>query len=561
MGNKNQIVVIGGVAAGMKTASRIKRLNPSAKVIVVEKTKDVSYGACSLPYYIEGHFDDLEEVRRTPVGVLRDEKFFANCKGVEVRTLTEALEIDSKQKKVKIRNLENDQESEIPYDKLVLATGNYPILPPIPGMELPGVYPLKTMADAENILSRSKNCKKAVIIGGGLIGLEVAEALVHNGLQVSLIEMKNQVLNNALDFGMASLVHRELKKNGVNLCLSQPLERIEARDGKVCAVKTPEGVVDAEMVVVAIGVKPVVALAQKAGLKLGETGAIAVDDHLCTSDPDIYAAGDCVESQHLLSKEKLYVPLGSTANKHGRVVANNICGRVEKFPGILSTLVVKVFNQNGARTGLLPEQAQAAGFDPVSVLIASPDKVHNYPDCKPIDIKLVADKKSRKVIGAQIVGPGDVSKRIDTVVAGISMGITVDQMAQLDLAYAPPFSAAMDPLHIAANALRNKLDGIMESLDPQELHVKQLNGDDFVFLDVRSPKEYEEVRISGATLIPLGVLRSRLNELPKNKEIIPFCKLSLRGYEAALILKAAGFENVRYMEGGVLGWPYQLETS
>ncbi|MBN2427290.1 MAG: FAD-dependent oxidoreductase [Deltaproteobacteria bacterium] len=561
MGSRNQIVVIGGVAAGMKTASRIMRLNPFAKVIVLEKTKDVSYGACSLPYYIEGHFDDLEEVRRTPVGVLRDEKFFANCKGVEVRTLTEALEIDSKQKKVKVRNLENDQESEIPYDKLVLATGNHPILPPIPGMELPGVYPLKTMADAENILSRSKNCKKAVIIGGGLIGLEVAEALVHNGLQVSLIEMKNQVLNNALDFGMASLVHRELKKNGVNLCLSQPLERIEARNGKVCAVKTPEGVVDAEMVVVAIGVKPVVALAQKAGLKLGETGAIAVDDHLCTSDPDIYAAGDCVESQHLLSKEKLYVPLGSTANKHGRVVANNICGRAEKFPGILSTLVVKVFNQNGARTGLLPEQAQAAGFDPVSVLIASPDKVHNYPDCKPIDIKLVADKKSRKVIGAQIVGPGDVSKRIDTVVAGISMGITVDQMAQLDLAYAPPFSAAMDPLHIAANALRNKLDGIMESLDPQELRVKQLNGDDFVFLDVRSPKEYEEVRIPGATLIPLGVLRSRVNELPKDKEIIPFCKLSLRGYEAALILKGAGFENVRYMEGGVLGWPYELETS
>jgi len=352
-----------------------------------------------------------------------------------------------------------------------------------------------------------------------------------------------------------------MKKNGVNLCLSQPLERIEGRDGKVRGVKIPSGIIDAEMVVVAIGVKPVVKLAEQAGLKLGKTGAIAVNDHLCTSDPNIYAAGDCVECKHLLSGEKLYVPLGSTANKHGRVVANNICGRPEVFPGILSTLVVKVFNQNAARTGLLPEQAQAAGFEPVSVLIASPDKVHNYPDCKPIDIKLVADRKSRKVIGAQVVGPGDVAKRIDTIISGISMGITVDQLAQLDLAYAPPFSAAMDPLHIAANALRNKLDGIMESLDPQELRAKQQNGDDFVFLDVRSPKEFQEVRIPGATLIPLGVLRSRLNELPKDKEIIPFCKLSLRGYEAALILKAAGFEKVRYMEGGVLGWPYQLETS
>ncbi len=560
MGNGNQIVVIGGVAAGMKTACRILRLNPAAKVIVVEKTKDVSYGACSLPYYIEGHFDDLEDVRRTPVGVLRDEKFFANCKGFEVRTLTEALEINRAEKKVKVRNLENGQENEIPYDKLVLATGNHPILPPLPGMELPGVYPLKSMSDAENILSRSKSCKSAVIVGGGLIGLEVAEALAHNGLQVSLIEMKDQVLCNALDSGMAGLIHRELKKHGVNLCLSQPLERIEGRDGKVSGVKTSQGIIEAEMVVVAIGVKPVVKLAEQAGLKLGKTGAIAINDHLCTSDPNIYAAGDCVECKHLLSGEKLYVPLGSTANKHGRVVANNICGRDEVFPGILSTLVVKVFDQNAACTGLLPEKALAAGFEPVSVLIASPDKVHNYPDCKSIDIKLLADKKSRKIIGAQIVGPGDVSKRIDTIIAGISMGITVDQMAQLDLAYAPPFSAAMDPLHIAANALRNKLDGIMESLDPQELHAKQQDGDDFILLDVRSPKEFQEVRIHGATLIPLGALRSRLNELPKDKEIIPFCKLSLRGYEAALILKAAGFEKVCYMEGGVLSWPYQLET-
>ena len=415
MGSENRVVVIGGVAAGMKTACRILRLNPSAKVIVVEKTKDVSYGACSLPYYIEGHFDDLEDVRRTPVGVLRDEKFFANCKGFEVRTLTEALEIDRAQKKVKVRNLENGQENEIPYDKLVLATGNYPILPPLPGMELPGVYPLKTMSDAENILSRSKSCKSAVIVGGGLIGLEVAEALVHNGLQVSLVEMKDQVLSNALDAGMAGLIHREMRKKGVNLCLSQPLERIEGRDGKVRGVKIPSGIIDAEMVVVAIGVKPVVKLAEQAGLKLGKTGAIAVNDHLCTSDPNIYAAGDCVECKHLLSGEKLYVPLGSTANKHGRVVANNICGRSEVFPGILSTLVVKVFDQNAARTGLLPEQAKAAGFEPVSVLIASPDKVHNYPDCKPIDIKLVADKKSRKVMGAQVVGPGDVAKRIDTI--------------------------------------------------------------------------------------------------------------------------------------------------
>jgi len=554
-----RIVVIGGVAAGMKTACRFKRIKPESEILVVDKCKEISYGACSLPYYIEGLFDDLEEVRKTPVGVMRDEKFFANCKGIEVLTLTQALAIDRAKKTVRVKNIENGEEKELHYSKLVLATGNRPIMPPLPGIDLKRVYPLKTMGHAKAIMDRVKVSKKAVVVGGGFIGLEVAEALIHRGLEVTLVEMKDQIMAGLLDGGMASLVHRELRKKGVNLCLSEALESVEGRDGEVTAVRTSKARHEADFVVVAIGVRPEVELAKAAGLEIGKTGGILVDDRMCSSDPDIYAAGDCVESTHLLSGGKVYVPQGSTANKQGRVLADNIAGRQASFPGVLSTLIVKVFDCNVTRTGLLAEEAGNCGFNPVTVLVPSADRAHTDPGSKPILIKLAADRGTRKVLGAQIVGQGDVAKRIDTLVAGISMGITVDQLAQLDLAYAPPFSSAMDPLHQAANALRNKIEGLMESLEPHEVYAKRQKGEDFVFLDVRSPKEYEEVRLPGGRLIPLGALRGRLNELPRDKEIIPFCKISLRGFEAALILKSAGFTNVRYMEGGIAAWPYEME--
>lgn len=557
--NSQQVVVIGGVAAGMKTACRLMRVQPSSKIVVVDRSREISYGACSLPYYIEGLFGDLEEVRKTPVGVVRDEKFFANCKGFEVLTRTEAVELNPQKKTVKVKNLENGEEKELSYSKLVLATGNRPILPSVPGIDLRGVYPLKTMGDAQEILEKALSSKRAVVVGGGFIGLEVAEALVHRGLDVTLIEMKDQIMAGLLDSGIAALIHRELRKKGVRLKLSEPLLGIEGQEGWVAGVRTEKGRYEADLVVVAIGVKPEVELAKAAGLEIGKAGALVVDEQMRSSDPDIYGAGDCVESKHLLSGRKVYVPQGSTANKQGRVVADNLAGLKANFPGVLSTLIVKVFDWNVARTGLLAGEAGGCGFDPVTILVPASDRAHTDPGAKPIIVKLMADRGSRRVLGAQIVGPGDVAKRIDILVAGISLGMTVDQLAQLDLAYAPPFSSAMDPLHQAANALRNKLDGIMESLEPEEVYNKRQKGEDFLFLDVRSPKEYEEIRLGGTLLIPLGALRGRLNELPRDKEIIPFCKISLRGYEAAMILKAAGFQKVRYMEGGILGWPYETE--
>ncbi|MBN2644516.1 MAG: FAD-dependent oxidoreductase [Desulfuromonadaceae bacterium] len=542
----------------MKTACRLRRLDAQAQITVIDRSHNISYGACPLPYYIEGLYDDLSEVRKTPVGVLRDEAFFSKVKGITALTRYDALKIDRDNQQVLVRHLDTGEEQSLNYDQLVMATGNEPILPPLPGIDLDGVLPLKTMEHAARIDELAVNAKHAVIVGGGLIGLEMAEALTERGLQVTLLEMKDQVLATALDFGMASLVHRELVAHGINLRLGEPLLRLEG-NGRVARVITANGQYPADLVLVAIGVRPAVKLARDAGLELGPTGAIAVNERMQTSDPAIYAAGDCAESTDRLSGKKVYVPLGSTANKHGRVAANNLCGQAEAFPGILGSLAVRVFNLNVGRTGLTSEDAHLLGLDPVSIIAPSPDIAHVFPGNKPIVIKLTADRSSRKVLGAQIVGPGVMDKRIDIVATLLALGGTVDQLANLDLCYAPPYASAMDALLQAANALRNKLDGLAESLSPCE--VKELfdKGEDFIFLDVRAPAEFEEVRIAGGTLVPLGALRNKLQDLPKDRLIVPFCKISLRGYEAQIILQQAGFTKVKYMEGGIAAWPYALE--
>lgn len=557
---RRRIVIVGGVAAGVKAASRLRRLDSEARIIVVDRGRQVSYGACALPYYVEGLFPDLQEVRKTPAGVVRDEGFFRKVKGFEVRTRTEALSLDRRRKIVRIRNLDGGGEEDLPYDALVLATGSRPILPPLPGIDLDGVLPLKSVEDADRIDALVGTARKAVIVGGGLIGLEMAVALRRRELGVTLLEAREQVLPTVLDVGMAALVHRELRREGIDLRLSEPLQRLEGEKGRVCRAGTGAGSYDADLVLIAVGVRPEVGLARDAGLDIGPTGAIAVDSGMRTSDPAIFAAGDCAEATDLVSDRKVYVPLGSTANKQGRVAANNIAGRQESFPGILGSLIVRVFDLNVGRTGLSEEEARLAGFDPVTMLAPSPDRAHLYPGARPIVVRLVADRGTRRLLGAQIVGPGEVAKRVDVVATALSLGATIDQLAQLDLVYAPPFSAAMDPLHQAANALRNKLDGIGESLDPESVQkMLQMEGE-VLLLDVRSPEEHAQVRIPGATLLPLGMLRERLDELPRHLPIVPFCKLSLRGYEARQILQAAGFEDVRYLEGGILGWPFELET-
>jgi len=314
------------------------------------------------------------------------------------------------------------------------------------------------------------------------------------------------------------------------------------------------------MVILAIGVRPNTSLAQKAGLVLGEkTRAIRVDDHLRTSDPNIFAAGDCVECTDRLTGLPCFVPLGSTANKQGRVVAVNICGGDEKFPGILGSSICKVFDYCVARTGLTERAAVALGYDLITAMVPGADKAHYMPQSKILLMKILADRKTGRLLGVQVTGPGEGAKRIDVAATAITAGMTLDQLAHLDLSYAPPYASAMDNLITAANVARNKRDGFMIGISAEAVQRKIRNGEDFYFLDVRSPQEHAEVRLPNSTLIPLGALRQRLAEIPKNKEIITFCAISLRGYEASLILRAAGFADVKVLDGGVAMWPFEKE--
>ena len=555
-----RVVIVGGVAAGPKAASKIIRLMPDAEVTIVEKGKLLSYAGCGLPYYISGVVKEQKELMATPVGVVRDAVFFQKVKNVRVMNETEATEIDRPGKRVRVRSVVGDQESWLDYDKLVLATGGSPVVPPIPGVELEGVFTLHGVHDAEGIKGVLADGKAhdVVIVGGGLIGVEVTEALVQRGCRVTIVEMLPQTLG-VLDREMARLVEQHMESHGVKVLTGTKVQGFEG-DGKVAAVVTDNATLLADMVILAVGVRPNVPLARDAGLEIGTTGAIKVDEHMCTSDPDIYAAGDCVETVDLVTGRFCYVPLGSTANKQARVAAVNVCGGNDSFPGVLGSTVCKVFDHCVARTGLTEVAAGEAGYETTTVLAPAPDKAHFMPTAKPLLLKLVVDSKTRRLLGAQAAGPGAGDKRIDVAAMAITAGMTVDQLANADLCYAPPYAPAMDNIITAANIARNKLDGHMVGVTAAEVHQMLGEKRDFVLLDVRSQREYDQVRLPGSTLIPLGALRGRLGELPGDKEIVTFCKISLRGYEAALILKAAGFKHVRVMDGGIVMWPYEKLT-
>jgi NADPH-dependent 2,4-dienoyl-CoA reductase/sulfur reductase-like enzyme/rhodanese-related sulfurtransferase len=552
-----RIVIVGGVAAGPKVASKIIRLCQDAEVTIVEKGKLLSYAGCGLPYYVSGVVQDQKELMCTPVGTVRDPVFFQNVKNVKVLNETEAIEVDRASRRVQVRDLVRGQESWLDYDKLVLGTGARPVIPPIPGTDLDNVFTLQGVHDAEGIraaLAQDK-ARDVVIVGGGLIGVEITEALVQRGCRVTIVEMMPQILR-ILDPDMVRLVEQHMESHGVRVLTNTKLEKIEG-DESVTAVQTSAGRIAADMVVLAIGVRPNVTLAEAADLEIGPTGAIKVNDRMQTSDPNIYAAGDCVECKDLMTGKPCFVPLGSTANKQGRVAAVNICGGQDHFPGVLGSTVCKVFDFCVARTGLSESAAKEEGYDIVTVLAPAPDKAHFMPEAKVLMLKLIADRDTRKLLGAQAVGPGAGDKRIDVAAMALTAGMTVDQLANVDLCYAPPFAPAMDNIITAANVVRNKIDGYMEGVAPAEVHRMLQEKEDFVFLDVRSPQEYEQVRLPGSTLIPLGSLRGRLDELPRDKEVIAFCKISLRGYEAALILKAAGFKKVRVLDGGLVMWPFK----
>jgi len=561
MNSKKKIVIIGGVAAGPKTGSRISRICPDAEITLIEKGKFLSYAGCGLPYYVSGVVQDQKELMCTAIGAVRDPVFFHDVKNVEVLNQTEATSVDIKAKKVYIQNVQTHHTDEVCYDTLVFATGASSIVPAIEGVNLKNVFTLQTIEDAEKIRSilREGKAQDVVIVGGGLIGVEITEALTERGARVTIVERLPQILP-MLDRNLAYYVTKHMESKGVKIKTQTIVQRIEGVDS-VEAVVTDQGKISCDFVILAVGVRPNTELAKKIGLTTGRTGGIVVNDRMQTSDPDIFAVGDCVESFHLVTGKPCFIPLGSTANKQGRVAANNICGIEDVFPGVLGSTICKVFDFSVGRTGLGQVQAQEAGFDVVTLFNPAPDKAHFYPNAKPIFMKLIADRQSRRLLGLQAVGPGILDKRIDIAATAITAKMTVDQVANLDLCYAPPYAPAMDNILTSANIARNQIDGLYQSISPEEVKEKIDRKENVLLLDVRSPEEYDEVNIEGSVLIPLGQLRRRLKEIPFDKEIIAFCKISLRGYEAALILQSAGFRNVKVMDGGILMWPFQKNST
>ncbi|MBL8024793.1 MAG: FAD-dependent oxidoreductase [Fibrobacteres bacterium] len=559
-----KIVVIGGSAAGPKAASRARRLDENAEITIIQKSTDLSMASCGYPYYVGGFFDDRNQLLCSPAGVVRDPKFFFNAKGIIAKVNTEVTAIDRATKSVICVNLSTRERESITYDKLIVATGSTPRLPAVPGANLKGITSLQTMQDADFLrkIRDDKKVKRAVVIGGGLIGIETCEALQLAGIEITVIELLPQLLM-FLDIEMAKLVENHVKSKKARVITDNGLIEFIGTNGELTGIKLKSGEeIPCELAVVAIGVTPNINLAREAGLVVGVAGGIAVDSHMQTSDPDIYAVGDCIETVNLVTGTKVFAPYGDLANLQGRVAGENaILDNKASFPGTFQTGICKVFDFSAGSTGLSEKAAKIAGFNVETVINASPDKP-GFMNGKLLVTKLVVNKADGKILGAQCVGPGDVSKQIAIWAMALKGKLTVDDMTNADLPYAPPFSLAIDHSIATAHIMQNKLRGFMRGISASEVQQKITAKEPLFILDARGPDEYETMRLGiGEKLIPLGALRKRLGELPtdKNAQIICLCKISLRGYEAACALKALGWTNVRVMEGGIMAWPFARE--
>lgn len=559
-----RIIVIGGSAAGPKAASRARRMDENAEISIYQKASDLSMASCGYPYYVGGFFDDRDQLLCSPAGVVRDSKFFWNAKKITTHVLTEVNNIDRKKKVINFTNLTTGEKGSASYDKLVIATGATARRPTVPGIDLKGITTLQSLSDAD-YLRKIKDegvIKKAVVIGGGLIGIETVEALHLAGIDITLVELLPQLLT-FLDKQMARLVERYVQSK-VNVILRNGLAAFLGEDGVLKAVKLQDGTeIPCDLAVLAVGVTPNTQLAKDAGLEIGERGCIKVNSFMQTSDPDIYAVGDCIEIPNLITNKWVHAPFGDLANLQGRVVGENIIkGNVAKFPGTIQTGICKVFDYAAGSTGLSEQNAIKMGFDNIETVVnASLDKP-GFMKGNLLITKLIADKGNRRILGAQVIGPGDVSKQVAIWAMAIKGKLTVDDMANADLPYAPPFSLAIDHSIATAHIMQNKLQGLYKGVSSEQLKERLKEDKPIFMIDVRNPGEFEEMRLGiGERLIPLGQLRNRLSELPEDKsiEIITWCKISLRGYEAALILQANGYKNVKVLEGGIAAWPWNRE--
>lgn len=551
MQNKVRIAIVGGVAGGASAATRARRLSESAEITIFERGPHVSFANCGLPYYVG------DEIKSESNLLLQTPQSFKTRYNIDVRVNSEVVEINRSEKKIKVKDLAIGNEYWHEYDYLILSPGASPIIPPVPGAFREGHFVVRNVPDAVNIKNwiKEKDAKNAVIIGGGFIGLEMAEQMKRIGLNVTIVEMLEQVLP-VFDVEMAAWIHKELKSNGIQLYLKNPVKEFlpspQKDTAKASIVKLSNGEqIPADVVIICAGVRPETGLAKSAGIEIGESGGIKVNEYLQTNDPYIYAIGDAIEVKHLITGRRCVIPLAGPANRQGRIAANNILGKKSVYEGSLGTLVVRIFNLTAAATGANEKELKRSGIEYKTIHLHPMSHAGYYPGGSPVAIKLLFSPTTRKILGAQAIGTEGVEKRIDVIATAIKADMTVDDLAELELCYAPPFGSAKDPVNIAGMAAVNALDGLVEIARFDEIAELQQKG--AIVLDVRTPAEREKGFIPNSIFIPLDELRNRISELPKDKEIIVSCQSGQRSYFACRILSQYGFK-VRNLTGSYRTW-------
>ncbi|WP_053362235.1 CoA-disulfide reductase [Bacillus sp. FJAT-27251] len=536
-----KIVIVGGVAGGATAAARLRRLDETSSIILIERGEHISFANCGLPYYIGETIKDRQKLLvQTVEGMSK--KF-----NLDIRNLTEVIGINRDQKTVTVKNLQSNEVYEENYDSLILSPGAKPVVPPIDGLsEANNTFTLRNIPDTDKIKSfiDKKHPQKAVVIGGGFIGLEMAENLAERGIEVTVVELGKQVMA-PLDYEMASLIHSHLAEKGVNLILEDGVKAFK-QNGSIIELESGLQICT-DMAILSIGVSPENKLAVMAGLEVGQRGGILVNDYLQTNDPDIYAIGDAIEVKDFINGNAAMIPLAGPANRQGRIAANNVYGKQEKYKGTLGTSIAKVYDLTAAATGMNEKQLKQLGKDYQAVHIHPSSHAGYYPGAAPIALKLLFSPETGSIYGAQAVGEDGVDKRIDVIATAIKGGLTVHDLTEVELSYAPPFSSAKDPVNMAGYVAANIMDGDVETVQWDEIDLIVENGG--LLIDVREPIERARGFIKGSINIPLGEIRDRLPEIPKDQTVFVSCQVGLRGYLASRILKENGYR-VKNLDGG-----------